>query len=120
MDGLDRRLCRFCVVVDWCWYWRSVRNTHTRDTTGFIYVHQHTYRDALFQGGFGAAVLGLAVGGVVAAPMRPAQAFPFGGGDDVASGLDDIAKARAKVEEGEFAFGGFGDGGSGIGGCRIA
>jgi hypothetical protein len=58
-------------------------------------------RDALLKGGFGAAVLGLAVGGVMASPMRPAQAFPFGGGDDVAEGLDDIAKARARVEEGE-------------------
>jgi len=55
----------------------------------------------LLQGGFGAAVLGLAVGGIVTgAPVRPAQAFPFGGdGDEVASGLDEIAKARAKVEE---------------------
>lgn len=64
----------------------------------------HHDRDALLRGGFGAAVLGLAVGSVAAAPVRPAQAFPFGGGDDVASGLDEVARARAKVEEGESFF----------------
>lgn len=55
-------------------------------------------RDALLQGGFGAVALGLAVGAGLS--VKPAQAFSFGGGDEVASGLDEVAKARAKVEEG--------------------
>lgn len=47
-------------------------------------------------------MLGLAVGGGLAVPLKPAQAFPFGGGDEVASGLDEVAKGRAKVEEGTY------------------
>ena len=86
-----------------CWFHASFVVSTSELTAVFVstYIYLHIHRDALLQGGFGAAVLGLAVGGVVAAPVRPAQAFPFGGGDDVGSGLDDIAKARARVEEGE-------------------
>lgn len=94
-----------------CWFDASFVVSTSELTYGRLrlHIHLHVHRDALLQGGFGAAVLGLAVGGVVAAPVHPAQAFPFGGGDDVGSGLDDIAKARARVEEGEFFGVGVGD-----------
>ncbi len=61
-----------------------------------------TRKEALLQGSMGALVLGFAAGGVVGngnARQRRANAFPFGGGDDAAGGLDEVARAREKVEE---------------------
>ena len=90
-------------------------------TTPRLPSHPPPCRDALVRGSFGATALGLALGGslptLVTQPKR-AEAFPFGG-DDLAGGVDEIARARQKVDEGEWgrrsAVGDLGGGGIRLG-----
>jgi len=62
-------------------------------------ISHGTRKDALLQTSFGALALGFAASGVVMPSPRRAQAFPFGGGEDVTGALDEVARARQKVEE---------------------
>lgn len=57
-------------------------------------------RDALCIGSIPAVTLGFAASGLILQyPRRTEAAFPFGGDGDVAGQLDDVARARQKVEE---------------------
>jgi hypothetical protein len=62
-------------------------------------ISHSTRKDALLQGSFGALALGFAASGLVMPSPRRAEAFPFGGDDEVTGALDEVARARQKVEE---------------------